>query len=162
MGWNLDGKWRSIYFYDDRLWGMISFLLIICNNDFKKSILFSNRNFKYFIKAYILHYAVLSLLLTLIARTTGPFSNKYFLPCVTVDLEFFACAKKQVFCSVGCCSNVTQRPLFLMTSSSTQFAVCHPIPTLQSDIIINNLAANDISISLFSIFILVGISCITP
>lgn len=96
------------------------------------------------------------------ARTTGPFSNKYFLPCGTVDLEFFACAKKQVFCSVGCCSKVTQRPLFLMTSSSTQFAVCHPIPTLQSDIIINNLAANDISISLFSIFILVGISCITP
>lgn len=89
-------------------------------------------------------------------------SNKYFLPCVTVDLEFFACAKKQVFCSVGCCSKVTQRPLFLMTSSSTQFAVCHPIPTLQSDIIINNLAANDISISLFSIFILVGINCITP
>ena len=146
---------------DDRLWGMISFLLIICNNDLKKSILFYNRNFKYFIKAYILHYAVLNLLLTS-PEPQGHFQTSIFLPCVTVDLEFFACAKKQVFCSVGCCSKVTQRPLFLITSSSTQFAVCHPIPTLQSDIIINNLAANDISISLFSIFILVGINFITP
>lgn len=77
MGWNLDGKWRSIYFYDDRLWGMISFLLIICNNDFKKSILFSNRNFKYFIKAYILHYAVLSLLLTL-PEPQGHFQTSIF------------------------------------------------------------------------------------
>ena len=78
---------------DDRLWGMISFLLIICNNDLKKSILFYNRNFKYFIKAYILHYAVLNLLLTS-PEPQGHFQTSIFLPCVTVDLEFFACAKK--------------------------------------------------------------------
>ena len=77
MGWNLDGKGRSIYFYDDRLWG-ISFLLIICNNDFKKSILFSNRNFKYFIKAYILHYAVLNLLYFDFAEPQDHFQTSIF------------------------------------------------------------------------------------
>ena len=144
MGCNLGGKGRGIHFYADWLWGMISFLIIICNNDFKQSILcFLSEISNPLLKFYILHYAVLNILLTS-PKPQGHFQTSIFY-LVLQQFWSFCLNQKAGILFRWLLFKGDQRSLFLMTSSLTNFVSPY---THSSEIIINNLAVNGISISL--------------